>query len=416
MKIEKKRLVIGMVVRNAANRYLKRVLDSIQTYASEEVELKVVIVDDASTDNSPEICEGYPKTRVVRLKERFFDKDESKLRHILWEEIRKENADWILIQDADEIFEKRFAEMLPEFLNSRYEWIAFHWCDMWSETHYRTDKLWSPCFRRLFKFRDEPLNIAPLKIHCSSIPRYAMESNLGTCYSNIRVKHLARIKDEDKKGKADWYLKHGTDPTDKKHMASVFDPNPTLKEFKEPIELPNVLIAGLIRNRAWCLADFLQGLEMQDYPKEKISFHWIVGDCSDSTIPDLATWAKKNKNSYRGILIEEVNFGRKDQNEHKWNPELLYKMGFMRNKYIKAIKDNEYIFSIDSDVILKDKRILKHLVCLDREVVAEVCWATWGKINNSPLPTVWQFGSYGGTNEEFLAQLRRKGKIGRAHV
>ncbi|GAI66169.1 unnamed protein product, partial [marine sediment metagenome] len=192
-------------------------------------------------------------------------------------------------------------------------------------------------------------------------------------------------------------------------MMSTFDLNPTLKEFKEPIEFPNVLIAGLIRNRAWCLADFLQGLEMQDYPKKKISFHWIVGDCSDSTIPDLKAWTKKNKNSYRGILIEEVNFGRKDQDEHKWNPELLYRMGFMRNRYIKAIKDNEYIFSIDSDMILKDKRILKHLVCLDREAVAEVCWATWGKLNDFLLPTVWQFGSYGGTNEEFLAQLRQPG-------
>ena len=403
------KLVVGMIVRNEEHRYLPKVLKSIQSYASEEVDLKLVIVDDASTDKTAQICESYPNTRVIRLKQRLFNKNESKLRTILWEEIRKEKSDWVIIQDADELFEKEFARRLPEFLNSHWHWISFHWLDMWNENHYRIDKHWSPCFTRLFKFRDKPFNALSIKIHCSCLPGYVLESNVGTCYSDIRVQHLGWMKDKDKITKQKWYAEKKADALDNFHMTTVFDPNPVLKEFKEPLELPNVLIGGLIRNRAWCLDDFLNGIKMQDYPKDKISFFWVVGDCTDSTIPDLNIWAEENKTKYRHIHICEMNFGRKDETEHEWPTKLLLRMGLMRNKYMEAVGDNERVFSIDSDVILKDKRTLKHLVCLDREAIAEVCWATWGKIDSLPLPTIWRFGGYGGLDENFLAVLRRKG-------
>jgi len=119
----KKKLVVGMIVRNEEKRYLKRVLTSINNYQSEKVEVKVIIVDDASTDETPKICsewKGVP-LRLICLKERLFNKNEAELRTSLWEEIRKEKPDWVLIQDADEEFEKAFARRLPEFLNSDWE-------------------------------------------------------------------------------------------------------------------------------------------------------------------------------------------------------------------------------------------------------------------------------------------------------
>ncbi|GAI70541.1 unnamed protein product, partial [marine sediment metagenome] len=51
--------------------------------------------------------------------------DESKLRTELWEEVRKLKPEWVLTQDADELFDNSFKERLPELLNSKFDWIAF---------------------------------------------------------------------------------------------------------------------------------------------------------------------------------------------------------------------------------------------------------------------------------------------------
>ena len=140
MPKEKLKLVVQMIVRNEYSRHLKEVLESIEKYASPTVDLKIVILDDSSTDKTPELCQSFPN---VILKRRFgkslWQKNESKLRNRLWEEVRKLKPDWVLSQDADELFDKSFKERLPELLNSNWDWVAFRLCDMWDENHYRID-------------------------------------------------------------------------------------------------------------------------------------------------------------------------------------------------------------------------------------------------------------------------------------
>jgi len=409
----KKKLVVGMIVRNEEKRYLKRVLTSINNYQSEKVEVKVIIVDDASTDETPKICsewKGVP-LRLICLKERLFNKNEAELRTSLWEEIRKEKPDWVLIQDADEEFEKAFARRLPEFLNSDWEWISFHWCDMWDENHYRVDGFWSPLFRRLFKFQDLPYDMDSRKIHCSPIPKYVVDSNIGTAYSDIRVKHLGWIGKENRKKKSDWYSKFGGEGINKVHASTILDLNPTLKEFKEPFELPKVLIGIAIRNREWCLKEFLSAIEGLDYPKKKIGIFFIANNCTDKTIPILKEWSKKVEKLYSGLRIEMMNFKDPETKTREWSQKLLMRMAYMRNKLLTTMVASgyDYLFNLDSDIILRHRETLKHLVCLDREVVAETTWATWGKIDYFPLPTIWRFGNYGGVDEDFMALLRKKG-------
>ena len=66
-KDSQNKLVAMMVVRNEANRYLKIVLDQVSTFVD-----CIVILDDASTDATPEVCASYRKVILHRNKEPLF--------------------------------------------------------------------------------------------------------------------------------------------------------------------------------------------------------------------------------------------------------------------------------------------------------------------------------------------------------
>lgn len=67
------RPLVSVVIptRNRAT-LLGRALDSVQTQegAGDEFDVEVVVVDDASSDGTPEVVRGYPGIRVIRLEER----------------------------------------------------------------------------------------------------------------------------------------------------------------------------------------------------------------------------------------------------------------------------------------------------------------------------------------------------------
>ena len=86
-------------------RYLERVLDEIGRYVDE-----AVIVDDASSDRTAELCEALladTPHRIIHNETSMFS-NEVLLRRKLWEETMKANPDWILCLDADEVPEEGF--------------------------------------------------------------------------------------------------------------------------------------------------------------------------------------------------------------------------------------------------------------------------------------------------------------------
>ncbi|GAI11901.1 unnamed protein product [marine sediment metagenome] len=112
---KKQTLAVQLIVRNEEKRYLKQVLESIEEYASQTVNLKIIILDDASTDKTPELCQGFPNVILKRRTGKpLWPIDESKLRTELWEMVRESKPDWVLMQDADELFDKSLKERLPE--------------------------------------------------------------------------------------------------------------------------------------------------------------------------------------------------------------------------------------------------------------------------------------------------------------
>ncbi|HBL36074.1 MAG TPA: family 2 glycosyl transferase, partial [Firmicutes bacterium] len=78
---KKKSLLAMMAVRNEAERYLKPVLDRLSNYVD-----GIVILDDASTDGTPDLCRAHPKViRFERLTTPLFAQNEAALRSKLWD-------------------------------------------------------------------------------------------------------------------------------------------------------------------------------------------------------------------------------------------------------------------------------------------------------------------------------------------
>lgn len=199
-------LVAGLIVHNEAGRYLRLVLDDLQTYCD-----LICVVDDASDDVSPDICAGYPRTRVVRNPEHRFWRDESALRMQLWELVTRENPRWVLAIDADEVLEPGFARHRDRYLQQeQFPLLGVQLHELWGcTTHYRVDGMWNPAgkytpmFVRYrggypYRWRNQPL-------HCGRVPANAP----GPLWrGGLRARHFGYADTADHRRKHDLYIRH----------------------------------------------------------------------------------------------------------------------------------------------------------------------------------------------------------------
>lgn len=134
-----------MLVRNEADRFLRRVLGDLSLYCD-----AIVVLDDGSTDETPEVCSFHYRVILHRNPASTFLEDESALRFRLWRLALEAEPDWILAIDADEMLEERFKEEREALLSQEeYDVIAFQRHDFWSETHYRADDVFSPSHKKM---------------------------------------------------------------------------------------------------------------------------------------------------------------------------------------------------------------------------------------------------------------------------
>jgi len=188
-----------MLVRNEANRYLKRVLDDASEYVDE-----FVIVDDNSTDGTFELCSRYEKVKILeRVSEGSYAANELATRLQVYNLTLSTFPDWILAMDGDEVFEKPFKDKVRDLIATEdFYWYSFIFCNFYnSERYYRVDGLWKPDLWmggiRLYRHLPDYhyiWNNRPL--HCGSIP-----INIYACmpgaFTNFRIKHYGYAGDLD---------------------------------------------------------------------------------------------------------------------------------------------------------------------------------------------------------------------------
>lgn len=222
-----------MAVRNEADRYLRRVLAAASRYVT-----SAVIVDDASTDATVEVCaqelSRIPYRIVHNARSRFHH--EVDLRRQQWQEATATGADWVLVLDADEIFEDRFQHEVPSLLaDPEVDAYYFRLYDFWNEHQFRDDDCWrAHTVYRPFLVRSKPAGTwKETALHCGRFPLEV--SSFPYRCSDLRLKHLGWATPEDRRAKLERYRR--LDPEGafgwKAQYDSILDPSPHLVDWLE---------------------------------------------------------------------------------------------------------------------------------------------------------------------------------------
>lgn len=204
---------------------------------------EIVVVDDASTDRTPDIVLRCPKVvKLVQSPEPLFAQ-EWKLRSLLWETAVSTDPDWLLSIDADELYEAKARRSMRTLIDQdRYDWVAFRFFDLWGgTTHYREDELWNIHRRHqmtLVRYMPRlPCPYPKLDHHLPRIP--PTYHALPGLLSELRVKHLGWAGDwADRVRKYRRYK--ANDPEGRfgslDHYESILDPEPNLIPWREDAE------------------------------------------------------------------------------------------------------------------------------------------------------------------------------------
>lgn len=229
------KITLVMLVRNEADRYLERVLKHASLYID-----AAVILDDASEDNTVEVCKtalsSIPLTIVSNPEPGF--NNEIMLRKQLWQMAIATKPDWILILDADEIFEEKSAEIMRELAKNQEVYnYSFRLYDMWNENSYREDTYWrAHTIFRPFMVRYVP-NIdfiwKETPQHCGRFPVNIYQ--LPGALSQLRLKHLGWMCKDDRLYKYNRYKQLDPDAVYgiPQQYESILDPNPNLIPWEE---------------------------------------------------------------------------------------------------------------------------------------------------------------------------------------
>jgi glycosyltransferase involved in cell wall biosynthesis len=131
-------VALSMIVRNEADRYLARVLHSALDLVD-----SAVIIDGVSQDDTVAVCERVLERvphEIVALREPVAPEE---LRRLQWELVVATRPDWVLVMDADEVFEDRAAAAFRALVDdARFDLVGFRRYDLWDEDLYRDDAMW----------------------------------------------------------------------------------------------------------------------------------------------------------------------------------------------------------------------------------------------------------------------------------
>jgi len=196
---------------------------------------KIIILDDCSTDETPDICRKYGE--VFYSDRSYWGFNEVRQRKFQWELATHEKPDWILNLDADETILN--IEKLPQMIKTAEQYgcdgLGFRLYDMWNETEYRDDELWCGHYGSwIMAVKYDPkkdYRWCEKELHCGRFPENAV-SKLGQ--TEMKIQHWGWSRTEDRQTKHERYMK--ADPLGKNgslaQYESKMDETPNLRRFE----------------------------------------------------------------------------------------------------------------------------------------------------------------------------------------
>jgi len=117
-----------------------------------------------------------------------------------------------------------------------------------------------------------------------------------------------------------------------------------------------ITVAILVKDKALTLPLYLECLENQSYPKDKMHIWIRSNNNNDNSIEILSDWVNKNKHFYKSIVEDYSNSDVDVTNykNHEWNADRFQVLGTIRQQSIQyAINNNTHYFVADCDNFIK---------------------------------------------------------------
>lgn len=218
------RLVSALLVKNEADKYLERVLRRCSEFSH-----KVIVLDDGSTDRSPEIARDLGCEVRTRTETGMWG-NEAPARAELWDWGAQEAGDgWLLICDADMILHGD-----PKPLTLSRQCNAWAWClyDLWdTEQTYRCDGYWmGHTVPRPWMFRPSALKETPIwprrGLHTGHAPQnFPYVVSPLTVESGVYWLHLSYLTRIQRSAKLRAYMERSDilTPWEQAHACSIGD-------------------------------------------------------------------------------------------------------------------------------------------------------------------------------------------------
>ena len=360
--------IIGMSLthNDHSKGWLQDWLDTNNKYLDEWV-----IVDDCSTDTTLDVIEEYkariaPNIHLTKTDEPTFKTHENKLRAQLWNEVKKvaTDGDVVIVIDSDEILTvdfKDFKTMVGNVSVKNPQFI-FKKIEMWNDTEYRIDGLWSNYFTRGFLFRDKEWGYDAKGFHFPQVPKYVFEGN-EVVNTDLRVLHLAYKTEELRKSKVDFMM---TNPQQTKdityyHLQTTCDKNPKLKEFTPEIVWPEVNLVVVCNNLFKLEKGLLNTLQNHAY-KGKINVYFYVCKCNLDVMKQI---------SELDLDVSKFEVNVKNY-EEEYDNIVKHKNAVLKSEVFKTkeFDKDSYVVFIDGHKSIT-KSLLKHIIVTDKDVVIE---------------------------------------------
>jgi GT2 family glycosyltransferase len=157
--------------------------------------------------------------------------------------------------------------------------------------------------------------------------------------------------------------------------------------------MKNILLCAPVHEKEHIFIEYLKSLRSLEIPEGyAVTKMFILHNCEH-----LGKHINKDLNEIYQVLNDDVSYQKNDRT-HIWQDKNFKAVVTIKNYLINAMLSNnfDYIFYVDSDLILHPKTLLQ-LLSTDKDMVSNIFWTHWDKsnANQGELPNCWMRDDYG---------------------
>ena len=136
--------------------------------------------------------------------------------------------------------------------------------------------------------------------------------------------------------------------------------------------MKKVLIAAPVQDRLWILKYYFKAIEKLDYNHKNLGLFFVLNECDKSVVDYFKIKKTEFEEKFREFEFIEINIGMPKDSRTNIRRKRTYSwLAILRNIIIEYFlnKDYNYLFMVDSDIILKPES-LKKILGYNKDIIS----------------------------------------------